>query len=294
MEEELKEMRREYRDREDPSALTTAQLHRELNNLRESILTRLEAMDKAMTLFQDNLTRVPTDTDKQIGNLKNAVDIRISGMDKAIELLRQEGEKNLTSIVQTIEMRLSGMDKAVELLHDDLTRSPTESDRHISHLNDLYNEKFNSIQKQFEERDVRTEQAAIATKIAVDAALQAQKEAAGAQNESNSAAITKSEAATVKQIDGITALLNSSTSALNDKIADVKGRMDRGEGSTQGVSANVSTNQASSGNMINMVIAFAAIIAIGVSMFAVTRPTSPPQPVYQATPPTYQAAPVIK
>jgi hypothetical protein len=81
---------------------------------------------------------------------------------------------------------------------------------------------FGSVQKQFAERDVRTDQAAIATKIAVDAALQAQKEAAGAQNESNSAAITKSEAASAKQMDGIQALLQSESKATGEKFDDIK------------------------------------------------------------------------
>lgn len=104
----------------------------------------------------------------------------------------------------------------------------------VGHLQVLHQEKFEGIEKQFKERDVRTEQAAIATKIAVDAALQAQKEAAGAQNESNAAAIAKSEAATTKQIDGIIALLNGGMKALDEKIVDLKGRIDRGDGKSTG------------------------------------------------------------
>lgn len=157
----------------DPTFLTTQQLLREMESLKDLVFTRLDAMDKAMELFNANITRVPTDTDKQ-----------------------------------------------------------------ISHLKELHDEKFEGIEKQFKERDVRTEQSATATKIAVDAALQAQKEAAGAQNESNSAGIAKSETATTKQIDGITALLNGGLKALDEKINDLKGRLDRGEGQKQQVTEN--------------------------------------------------------
>lgn len=57
----------------DPSPLTTAQILREITSLKELVFTRLDAMDKAMTLFNDNITRVPTDVDKQVGTLKALV-----------------------------------------------------------------------------------------------------------------------------------------------------------------------------------------------------------------------------
>jgi hypothetical protein len=67
--------------RQDPSALTTAQTVREIAALKELITTRLEAMDKAIVLFSDNLTRVPTDVDKQVGNLKELHDERFKRVD---------------------------------------------------------------------------------------------------------------------------------------------------------------------------------------------------------------------
>jgi hypothetical protein len=58
----------------DPTILTTEQLVREILHLKEFVMTRFDAMDKAMTLFNDNITRVPTDTDKQIQHLKELHD----------------------------------------------------------------------------------------------------------------------------------------------------------------------------------------------------------------------------
>ena len=185
-------------------------------------------------------------------------------------LTTEQLRRELTSLRSVLEARLDGMDRAMVLFSDNLTRVPTDTDKQVGHLKELHDEKFSSIQKQFEERDTRTEQAAIATKIAVDAALQAQKEAAGAQNESNAAAITKSELATTKQIDGIVALLGSSNKATDEKIGDLKSRFDRGDGSNSALYAVGS--------------AVLAIIAILVALFAALHTGGAVQPTIQYVP----------
>lgn len=142
--------------------------------------------------------------------------------------------RELAGLQELIETRLHAMDRASELLHANFTRIPTDTDRQVNHVRELHNERFVSIQKQFEERDIRARASEDAAKVAVNAALQAQKEMAAAQNESNAAAITKSEAATTKNIDGILALVNSISTAANDKIGVINGRLDRGEGVARG------------------------------------------------------------
>jgi hypothetical protein len=62
----------------DPTQLTLDVLHRESLFLKELIFTRLDAMDKAVALFSTNLTRVPTDVDKQVGNLKELLSERFN------------------------------------------------------------------------------------------------------------------------------------------------------------------------------------------------------------------------
>lgn len=57
----------------DPTLLTTEALKREISALKELMTTRLDAMDKAMSIFSENLQRTPTDTDKQIGHLKELI-----------------------------------------------------------------------------------------------------------------------------------------------------------------------------------------------------------------------------
>lgn len=57
-----------------------------------------------------------------------------------------------------------------------------------------------------------------------------------ARNDSNAAAIAKTEAGFTKQIDGIAALIASAVKSLDDKIVDLKERLDRGEGHGKGLS----------------------------------------------------------
>lgn len=193
---------------------------------------------------------------------------------------------------RVLSTRMDAMDKASDVLSDNITRVPTNVDRQVGHLTELHDEKFISIQKQFIERDVRTDQSAVATKIAVDAALSAQKEAAAAQNESNAAAITKSEASTIKQMDGMLALLASNNTALNDKISVINARLDRGEGGSAGARLAQEDNHLTMASVLGIVggvvsvVSLMAMIAFGLA--GASRGTIPGQ-VTVAPPATIQS-----
>jgi hypothetical protein len=184
------------------------------------------------------------------------------------EAIRRE----MGALRDSLDARLAGMDRASTLLHDQFTKVPNEIERAVQQFERLQSERFESIRKQFEERDVRSKAAELAAQVAVGAALQAQKEAAGAQNESNSAAITKSESATVKQIDGILALLNSNGNALSDKIGVINGRLDRGEGHNTGIVGTVAMG-------ISILAAVASVI---IAIYSMSNHSSQPSPVLQS------------
>lgn len=139
---------------------------------------------------------------------------------------------------EVIEARLDGMDKAIELLRVSTDKYPADMDSKVEHLESLHDEKFRSIESQFRERDVRTEQTSRDAKTAVDAALQAAKEAVGKQNDSFMAATEKSEAATTKQIDQLQRLLDTNQKATDDKITDVKDRITKIEGQASGAAGS--------------------------------------------------------
>src|SRR5580658_2581696 len=168
-------------------------------------------------------------------------------------LTTEQLARGLTSLRELLEARIAAVEESAHHRYEDLRRVPTETDRQVAHLKELFNEKLGSVQKQFDERDVRSQASEDAAKVAVNAALQAQKEAASAQNDSNAAAITKSEAGTIKQIDGILALLNSNTIGTNDKIATISARLDRGDGVSKGGQDTRTESRLVTGTMVAII-----------------------------------------
>jgi hypothetical protein len=231
---------RDIRPIPDPTRLTTEQLDREVRSLKEIVFTRLEGMDKALSLATEAITHTPTEAQRTVDQLKGLIETRLLGMDKAIDLVRLIGDK-----------------------------TPVAVDEKISALREIQEEKFLSIQVQFKERDVRTEQTSKDSKVAVDAALQAAKEAVGEQNKSSAMAISKSEASTVKQIDQMGLLITTQAKAVDDKFSDIKDRLTRIEGKDVGKVANEAVHQTSNHALymvITTVIAAASVlIAIFVS-----------------------------
>src|SRR6185369_13411363 len=128
--------------------------------------------------------------------LREVLETRLTGIQEA-NLLRQNNTN----------ARFEAYDKAIKLLQDISDKFPGRIDEKINSLKEVHEEKFASIQVQFRERDVRTEQSSKDSKVAVDAALQAAKEAVGEQNKSSALTIAKSEASMTKQIDGISQLI---------------------------------------------------------------------------------------
>ncbi len=202
----------------DPTALTTAQLYREVAAVS--------------AIFEAQLSALAARVDVSESSSKQALSLAANsiqqGLDKSerqivvsIDKVQNEQRNALTSTELRINDKIDGITKQFE----------QGFDQHRI----VDDEKFNSIQTQFTERDKRTEQLSLADKTAIAAALQAQKEAAAATNESNAAAILKSEIGFTKQIDQIYTLVASMAKSLDDKINDQKSRLDRGEGHSGGL-----------------------------------------------------------
>ena len=144
-------------------------------------------------------------------------------------LTTQQLHRELLALREILEARLNGMDKALSLLQAAVDRSPS-----IPEIFAQFTEKFNSVETQFSERDIRTEQTSRDSKVAVDAALQAAKEAVSEQNKSSAIAIAKSEASTTKQMDQIGLIIQTMTTAFNDKVNDIKDRLTLIQGHSRG------------------------------------------------------------
>ena len=145
-----------------------------------------------------------------------------------------------------LDARITSVDHGLDRLRLIIDREPELTNQLVNNLKSIHEEKLSSIQVQFIERDVRTEQTSRDSKVAVDAALQAAKEAVEKQNASSALAIAKSESATTKQIDTQGILITTATTSLNEridaasatmnsKIDDLKDRLNRMEGGQTGV-----------------------------------------------------------
>ena len=93
----------------------------------------------------------------------------------------------------------------------------------ITALTSVNNEKFSNIDTRFADLDRLRTQTAITNRDAIDAALQAQKESTA-----------KTEAAFTKQIDQIQVLISAISRAADEKVDDVKTRIDLSEGRSKG------------------------------------------------------------
>lgn len=175
--------------------------------------------------FVHGITPVPDPTTlttqqllREISATRDLLDIKTNGL------------KNI------IETRLAASDKTIDLIRIRIDEIPNGIHAAIERSQELRDEKFNSIATQFLERDTRAEQTSRDSKVAVDAALQAAKEAVGEQNKSNALAIAKSEATFTKQIDQIGVLVTSMSKGIDDKIDDIKSRIQMIEGGKKGMS----------------------------------------------------------
>lgn len=172
-----------------------------------------------------------------------------------------------------ILVRLDAMAEASALRLDAINKVPEDIANEILHLRELIDQRFKgvdirfeSIQQQFAERDIRVETGARASKEALDAALLAAKELVGTTNTANTIAAAKSEESTAKQIDAIAAQIRTGGEATDARIADLKERIDRGEGGTAGARDQRTEHRLDSSAIVALVAVILVAIGIAVSV----------------------------
>lgn len=224
----------------DPSAITTAQIEKAVNNLELRMQARFDGMEKAVQVFHADLTRVPTLLDRSILGLRELLETRIHCM-----------EDDVKSVHAFLDLRGKDIEDRIvhlrELVFDKIEK-----------LSDVSDEKFVALSTQISERDTIKEQTARDVKGAVDAAFAAAKEAVSEQNKSNALSISKSEAAFTKQIDQIGIIITTMAKGIDDKIDDIKARIttieSRKEAANEGV-LRTDRSQDRTSSIIGMIIA---------------------------------------
>jgi hypothetical protein len=188
-------------------------------------------------------------------------------------LTTEELRRDVSALREILQARLDGMDRATSLLSETVNRTPTQIQTEISHVRELIQEKlgslggqaeekFASIALQFAERDVRTGQAATAGAQALAAALQAAKEAVFEQAQAAAKAADKTETSFTKQIDLLLAQIKALGETFTDRLAELKERIDRGEGSEKGASGQRTEQRLNVGTIMAVVMGVLAAATI--------------------------------
>jgi len=166
------------------------------------------------------------------------------------------------------------MDKAASVLENHVNRVPTLLDRETSRLENLLSEKianihihFDNVATRFNERDIRFNQDKAAVALAIDAALRSQKDASRTQAETIAATFAKSEVSFTKEIDGLKALINATRDTISANVANLTGRLDRGEGGQQGARTQVEDHRASTALMTAIIGGVVGFLALVVTIF---------------------------
>jgi hypothetical protein len=203
----------------DPTARTMQLVDRAIRNLKAELSPRFDAVDirfdgidLATKLQHEDYVRVPTVVQEAVKNVRELLLERVDSNKEHINSLHNQHDK-IKDLIK------DGVDNLRELIFAEITGRDRVDD-----------EIFKRIETQFVERDKRTEQLALASSTAIAAALQAQKEAAGATTDSILAVITKMDASFTKLFDQMANLLTAQQKNTDDKINDLKSRMDKGEG----------------------------------------------------------------
>lgn len=222
---------RDIRDLQDPTALTTQALLREVAVLEEKITARLDGLEKVFTArllalerstekFEASLVRVPTEVQKAVENLAQ--------------------------------------------LHSEKFRAVDQQFRDLERLRD---EKFHAVTTQFLERDIRSEQGSRDAKVAVEAALASAKEAVAEQNRSSDTAISKSEHAVTRSIEQQGHQIASGLQSVKDQIDDIKQRIVLIEGRDIGASGQRANQHNTSAFIISLIGVVLAGLAFAVGLF---------------------------
>lgn len=167
---------------------------------------------------------------RELGALERIFETRLDAMDRATALNALGLERQEQATSSKFDHQREDRDRDLQSLREALTLM-------IDQVRRVGEERFAAVGNRFEERDTRIEQQKLADRISLDAALAAAKEAVGEQNKSNTTAIDKSGAATQKQIEANAVQTATSIKGLEDKITDLKSRVDRNEGKSQGGAA---------------------------------------------------------
>jgi hypothetical protein len=252
----------------DPTKLTTdaveratVQFQRELANLREIFDTRLTAIDEATRLHQKATDELPAMLERRLKQSSLVLDARFAAVNDAMAKHLEFAAEIRPQTERMIAHQAALQDEKLNSVESKLDEKFASIDSKFDERNVWLHEKFDGLNKQFIERDVRTDQAAAAAKDALQAALKASSELVAQQNAANAAAAAKSEASFVKLIDAMGLRIDTVQKVFDDRSLELKERIDRGEGADRGSRDTRDEHRLNQGAVIAFVVA--CILGLG-------------------------------
>ena len=166
--------------------------------------------------------------------LHSPAEIRVPVPDPTL-LTTEQLKREISGLQALIEARIDAIELRINHGRSMIEAVPDRINEEVEHLRVLLFEKFMGIPHQFSERDIRNKQTWDDSKVALAAAFQAAREAVAEQNKAFAAATMKSETAFAKQMDQLNATFSAQNKATDDKIDDIKARLNIIEGSKTGI-----------------------------------------------------------
>ena len=190
--------------------------------------------------------------------------------------------RELTHLRELIETRLDCMDSAAQVHVEAMGHLRQQLEEKIIHLEDLHKEKFDGIDRRFEDRDARGREGQASAEKALAAALQsakeltelqnrANKELAEQQDKANQAAITKAQASTTEQIKSLETVTATDRQALRDLIEDTRTRLTTIESLTRGIQETKTERRLDTGQIVAMISVLFLVISVAVTILIATR-----------------------
>ena len=233
-------------------------------------------------LTTDAVATATREWSERLSAQRELFEIRLGAMDSATELVARRLEEaialvttqmrhaaddrhtELTALKDLIGERIDGIDRATRLLASSVDHFPTELDRTISAVREIFTAELRRAEEVTDQKFRAIDGTFASNALALTAALAAQKEAAAESVKSSTLAIDRANAATKETILANQAQTAAGLASQAATGADLKDRVVRIE--SMGVGAHDTRTDARA--MIGMIIAAIAVIVAVVSTVA--------------------------
>lgn len=154
----------------DPSSLTTQQLWREIQNLKELLTSQIDGIEKSIQVAHEDLVRVPTDVQRQVGNLKElheerfkSIETQFKERDTRVETSAKDNKDALAAALQAAKELVTQQNASNSLA---ISKSEAATAKQIDQLGTLIQQTVKASDEKVDdlkERVTRIESMAVGT-----------------------------------------------------------------------------------------------------------------------------------